>query len=153
MFICIVHRRKLAGDIMHIFRHWFYALHRSAVVGGTMQLSHPDNDECQYFDPQSTYLIPAFIYCSTDITHLSVCPQTEASSCLSLYLCCAGFLLSHFHPSSSCLPSKDVMGHREETRFNHNSSHDCSTNTAIQKKVSLKQSMFYCAWVSCVILS
>lgn len=72
----------------------------------------------------------------------TVCPHSDASSCLSLNLWCAGFLLGLFPPSSNRLPSQDVMGHREEAKVNHSSSHDCSTNTAIQEQVSLKQSMF-----------
>ncbi len=56
-------------------------------------------------------------------------------------------------PSPDCRPSKDVMGCREEAKFNHYSSHDCSTNAAIQERVSLKQSMFHSACVFCVLLS
>lgn len=45
-------------------------------------------------------------------------------------------------PGPDRLLSKDVMGCREEAKFKHNSSHDRSTNAAIQERVSLKQTCF-----------
>lgn len=83
----------------------------------------------------------------------SVCSRSETSLCLSLNLWCAGFSPRPLPPSSDRLPSKDVMGCGEEAKFNHYSSHDRSTNAAIQQRVSLKQSMFHCACASCVLLS
>lgn len=114
------------------------------------QPPHPDTDERQYMD--SGYLIRAFTRRRHDML-LSVCPRSETSLCSLLNLWCAGFSPRPLPPGPDRLASKDVMGRGEEAKFNHYSSHDRSTNAAIQERVSLKQSMFLCACASRVLLS
>lgn len=84
-------------------------------------------------------------------------PQLESlpatSGCQYMDFCCGrspalvlgsvmGFL-SSTHPTPP--PARTVMGRREEAKFNRSTSHDCSTNAAIQEPVCIKQHTCHCA--------
>lgn len=108
------------------------SVHRMLTQGlVSRQPSHPDSHECQYMDFCSGYLSSAF----------------------TLYDFMTEHVLRYFSPlpllpGPDGLPSKDVMRCREEAKFNHYSSHDCSTNAAIQEQVSLKLLICNCACAS-----
>ena len=85
------------------------------------------------------------IYGSTSPDIWSLPPPSTNMRCCCQFVLRNVFMFVSERPLPSgpdCLLSKDVMGCREEAKFNHNSSHDRSTNAAIQQWLSLKQTYF-----------
>lgn len=84
-------------------------------------------------------------------------PQLESlpatSGCQYMDFCCGRSsalvlgsvmgLLSSTQPNPP--PARTVMGRRDEAKFNRSTSHDCSTNAAIQEPVCIKQHTCHCA--------